>query len=306
MLNYDDNIYNNDDIKSDIKSNKHDNVNEIPKEIIEQEKEQSRKRSEEIRSYEQKLNLPVKEVPKLSVKMDEPEIPFWAENPNILFKTDYVFEFFPVDSMEYSQKMNAVTRTIILLTIIGFAITKSIRLLIVSAITIISIYLVYYEQQKDKLKIEKYNRVKNAENFNSNIALDTLNENGISIPSDVFAVPTESNPLSNILISDYDYNPNKKPAPPSYNKNVNDEILNQAKTLISDLNPDQPDISDKLFKDLGEQMTFEQSLQPFYSTANTAIPNDQSGFADFCYGSMISCKEGNMFACARNLSRIQV
>jgi hypothetical protein len=32
------------------------------------------------------------------------------------------------------------------------------------------------------------------------------------------------------------------------------------------------------------------------------IPNDQGAFAEFCYGSMISCKEGNNFACARNMS----
>ena len=109
--------------------------------------------------------------------------------------------------------------------------------------------------------------------------------------------------MSNVLITDYDYNPNKKPAPPSYNTNVNADILNKAKQLVSDLHPDQPNISDKLFKDLGEQFAFEQSLQPFYSTANTMIPNDQTSFADFCYGSMVSCKEGNLFACARNLSR---
>jgi type III restriction enzyme len=44
-------------------------------------------------------------------------------------------------------------------------------------------------------------------------------------------------------------------------------------------------------------------MRPFYSNPGTTIPNDQGAFADFCYGSMISCKEGNAFACARNLSR---
>ena len=70
-----------------------------------------------------------------------------------------------------------------------------------------------------------------------------------------------------------------------------------------DLNPSQPDLADKLFRDLGEQYVFEQSLRPFYSTASSTIPNDQQAFAEFCYGSMVSCKEGNPFACARNLTR---
>ena len=104
-------------------------------------------------------------------------------------------------------------------------------------------------------------------------------------------------------MTDYDYNPHKKPAPPSFNVNVNDDILNQAKQNVIDCNPGQPDIADKLFRDLGDQLVFEQSMRPFYSTASTTIPNDQTSFAEFCYGSMISCKEGNKFACARNLSR---
>jgi len=229
---------------------------------------------------------------------DKPKpIQFWSENPNVIFNPEYIFEFFPTDNMTYSQKMNAATRTLILLTVVGFIITQSFRLLIVSAITIFTIYVVYSETQKDKIK-------RTAENYqNKNVAMDTLKQNGVTISPNTFGSPSETNPLSNVLMTDYDYNPNKKPAPPSYNTNVNAEILTQAKQLVRDLHPDQPNITDKLFKDLGEQFTFEQSLQPFYSTANTTIPNDQSGFADFCYGSMVSCKEGNMFACARNLAR---
>ena len=130
-----------------------------------------------------------------------------------------------------------------------------------------------------------------------------MEQNNIELQGNVFATPTSINPFSNVLISDYDYNVNKKPAAPSFNTNVNNDILIQAKQLVSEANPDQPDISDKLFKDLGEQFVFEQSLRPFHSNPSTTIPNDQQGFAEFCYGSMVSCKEGNMFACARNLAR---
>ena len=104
-------------------------------------------------------------------------------------------------------------------------------------------------------------------------------------------------------MTDYDYNPNKKPAPPSYNENVNQEILNQAKKLVNNANPTQPNIADKLFRGLGEEMEFQQSLRQFTSNPSTTIPNDQKGFAEFCYGEMISAKEGNMFSLARNLSR---
>jgi hypothetical protein len=234
----------------------------------------------------------------------EENIPFWTQNPNILFNQKYIFEFFPAENMTYSQKLNAVSRMVLFLTIISFIFTKSMPLLVISAVTLFCIFMLFHykEQEKVKLDDKKLNLEKNVENFD-NIALDTLKENGVSKKTDIFAPPSALNPFSNVLISDYDYNVNKKPAAPAFNTNVNNDILNQAKQLVKDANPDQPDISDKLFKDLGEQFVFEQSLRPFHSNPSTTIPNDQQGFAEFCYGSMVSCKEGNMFACARNLAR---
>jgi hypothetical protein len=148
-------------------------------------------------------------------------------------------------------------------------------------------------------KIE--NTDKDLEGF-KNPALDMLNDMNKTTSSEVFDRPSPENPFSNVLMNDYDYNPHKKPAPPIAKPEISDNILTDAKTMVQKMNPGQPNIADKLFRDLGEQFVFEQSLRPFYSTASTTIPNDQAGFADFCYGSMISCKEGNLFACARNNS----
>jgi hypothetical protein len=47
----------------------------------------------------------------------------------------------------------------------------------------------------------------------------------------------------------------------------------------------------KLYQDLGENLTFQQSMRNFYTNPNTTIPNDQKSFADFCYGNMSSHKE---------------
>jgi hypothetical protein len=224
-------------------------------------------------------------------------VPFWTKDPNIIFNQKYIFEFFPTESMTYEQKLNAVTRTVILLTVIGFAWTKNLRLLFISAITLFAIFALDFYHNKEKIN----NQMKR-ENFD-NPAMSTLTENGIVIPADVFAPPTPENPFENVMMTDYDFNPNKKPAGPTYKKETSDAILQQAKQQVIRLNPGQPDIADKLFKSLGDQYVFEQSMMPFYSNASTTIPNDQKGFADFCYGSMVSCKEGNMFACARNMSR---
>ena len=241
-------------------------------------------------------------------KEKEKRIHFWSTNPNILFQQEYIFEFFPIEDMTYNQKLNAISRTIILLTIIGFVISQSVRTLLIGVITLGAIFLMQFYHTKETEKVEsKKNSTSNAsvEGFEGP-AQAYFTDNNISIPPDVFDTPDSSNPFSNVLVTDYDYNPNKKPAPPAFNQNVNADILKQAKQFVNNANPDQPNIADKLFKDLGEQLEFEQSLRPFNSNPATTIPNDQGAFADFCYGSMISCKEGNKFACARNTSHYSI
>lgn len=50
---------------------------------------------------------------------------------------------------------------------------------------------------------------------------------------------------------------------------------------------------------IGDNFGFEQSMRNFYATPNTRIPNDQEAFANFCYGDMISCKDGDSLACTK-------
>lgn len=228
------------------------------------------------------------------------DVPFWSENPNILFSPLYITELFPIGGMTYNQKINAVTRFTILLSIIIFAINPHIRTLLVIILTFVVIFGVH------NYKIQEFERDKRlAKEGYENITDTILEEKGIKRDNDIFDTPSSKNPFSNVLVSDYEYNIDKKPAPPSFNDHINKSILDSAKQMVSELNPDQPDIGDKLFKDLGEQYVFEQSMRPFTSNPSTTIMNDQKGFADFCYGSMTSCKEGNLFSCARNLPRFR-
>lgn len=235
------------------------------------------------------------------IKRVRKQVPFWGENPNVLFHNVYMFEFFPVEGMTYEQKLNAITRAMLILTVICFVITKSLRSILFSLVTLGAIYMLNHYHNKERENNEKR---KEKEGFeDAPIADELFKKYNIPVPEGIFSEPDSSNPFGNVLVTDYDYNPDKKPAPPAFNKNVEKDLLTQAKKLVADANPDHPDIADKLFKDAGSELMFEQSLRPFNSNPSTTIPNDQAGFAEFCYGSMISCKEGNEFACARNLAR---
>ena len=222
------------------------------------------------------------------------EIPFWFKNPNILLQN---VELFPVETMTFEQKLNAITRGVILMSLVALILSHDIRFLIVLLFIVLAIYL-YHERE-----MERATKGKTEEHFENPADMVLKMASPEISKDDVFEEPDSSNPFGNALVTDYEYNPNKKPAPPAFNEGVNEKILKQAKTLVQELNPDQPNIADKLFKDLGEQYVFEQSMRQFTSNPSTTLVNDQTGFADFCYGSMTSCKEGNSFSCARNLPR---
>lgn len=220
---------------------------------------------------------------------------FWFNDPNVLLKEA---DFFPTENMSYEEKLNAITRLILVSTILLFFYTREIRTLFVGAITLGAIYISYVYHVREKPRDRK-------EGFDmetGNPAIDVLAEKGIELDKEkIFDKPTPKNPFSNVMLTDYTENPEKKPALPAAGSS--DIVTDNAKQMVMKMNPDQPDLAEKLFRDLGDKYVFEQSLRPFYSTPNTTIPNDIQTFTDFCYGSMVSCKEGNMFACARNAAR---
>tara|TARA_B110000503_G_C7152015_1_gene415634 strand:- start:188 stop:964 length:777 start_codon:yes stop_codon:yes gene_type:complete len=225
-------------------------------------------------------------------------VQFWSKDLNVLLK--YPLEFFPSEAMSYVQKLNALSRIILVLTIGSFIVTRNTRLLFVGGLTLTAIAYMYYVRfTVEEKKMENFELYNKSGNTPGEVLADDQNMD----ISTVFAEPSSNNPFNNVLISDYANAENKKPAPPAYTDDMKKTIIEQTKNLIAENNPEQPLINNKLFRSLEDDLQFEQSMRPFYSTANTTIPNDQKGFADFCYGSMISCKEGNQFACARNLAR---
>ena len=65
-----------------------------------------------------------------------------------------MFEFFPIDSMGYNQKLNAISRTVIFLTLISFLFTRSFRIIVIGAITLGAIYLLHYYKKRENEKNE--------------------------------------------------------------------------------------------------------------------------------------------------------
>ena len=47
-------------------------------------------------------------------------MPLWINEPTILFHKDYILELWPFENLSHTQKINAITRMIIILAIISF------------------------------------------------------------------------------------------------------------------------------------------------------------------------------------------
>ena len=199
---------------------------------------------------------------------------FWLNNPTILLNKKYVFDFWPQPHMSFVQKMNAISRVVILLTLLGTLVTKSMKILVSGIVTLLVIcYLHHVKQDKFSKEIE---------GFDTN---NMINKN--------FQGPNQKNPMMNVMLSEYNDDPGRKPAAPAFNPIVAEDIKTKVKENISKEFNDA-NIDSKLFANLGDKLEFENSMRNYHAMPVTQVPSDQMGFAEFCYGSMKSCKEDNL------------
>jgi len=218
-------------------------------------------------------------------------IQFWTNDPTILLNKDYIFELWPTPNMSYNQKLNAITRVIAILTILGFAVTMSVKILFVGVATIAAIFALY-KMQKQKITPQIL-----AEGFSNEVTMSSdTTTNPVTLESALktdFKMGNKKNPFSNVLLTDIADDPQRKPAPPSFNPDVDEDIVRSTKKMVQELNPGIKNAQKQLFGDLYNNFELDQSNRAFYSTANTKVANDQGAFGEFLYGYMPSAKESN-------------
>jgi hypothetical protein len=231
---------------------------------------------------------------------------FWSNEPSILFNKDYILQLWPSSTMSYEEKLNSITRLVILMTILGYIFTFSIRFILIGFATLIIIF-VLYNSRKQKLSKDMLEG-SYKEGFSG---IDIKNQESTIINPETlktylkseFTPVSKKNPLGNVLLTEITDDPNRKSAPPSFNTEVYEDINNTTKRMVQNLNPGIKNTNKQLFGDLGEQFEFDQSQWSFYSMPNTKIPNDQGAFANYLYGDMPSCRDGDAFACIKDNQR---
>lgn len=221
---------------------------------------------------------------------------FWTNEPTILFNKEYMLDLWPNSTMNYEQKLNAITRLIILVSILGYILTMSTRIIFVGIITLVIIF-VLFKLKKQKITKEMLNEGFTVQGNEVTGMFDKTmsTTNPVTLESVLktdFKEGTKRNPFSNVLLTEIMDEPDRKAAPPSFNPDVDEKITKDVKRSVQFMNPEIKNTSKQLFGDLYEEFNLDQSNRVFFSTANTKVANDQGAFAQFLYNDLkYSAKE---------------
>ena len=195
----------------------------------------------------------------------------WYDDITKFITNDNFYKVIPEHYYTFEEKLNAITRLCLysgLIVPLIFADYRYLFIGIIAAIITIAIYKYHKDQEK---KEETYRDSQGIQ----------IEDNGPC------AKPTVNNPFMNILVSDYGDNPDRSKAC---------NITNPA---------NQSQVNDKfharMFRDVNDIYDNSASQRQYYTAAVTTIPNDQTAFAEWCFGKGASCKQGNGTQCLNNI-----
>jgi hypothetical protein len=180
----------------------------------------------------------------------------------------HIQEVWPTAAMSSDDKLNAITRFVILATVVGYLVMKQVRFFVAGGLTLAAIAM--YAPKK---------------------------EGFVQVPLSRHTVPTDSNPMMNVMLPEINDNPNRKKAMLAYTPQTHAMITQKVKQQFG------KDVDPRIFKGINNELDLEYSMRNFYTTASTTIPNDQEGFGAFLYGGMRSAKEGDPIALLQNNPR---
>lgn len=234
--------------------------------------------------------------------------PFWSNEPTILFNKNSILQLWPLEGQPFEAKLNAISRLVISLTLVGFLFTRNFSLLIIGVITLAIIFSLYklrkndiINKKKEGFKIDR-DLINAAQNSDSIVDAIASSDNLNTINKADFYTTNYKNPMGNVLLTEIMDDPERLAAPPSFNYDVNNDINTAVKKQTQMLNSGIKSTSKQLYGDLKDNYDLDQSMQRFYSNANTRVANDQGSLGQWLYGDMPSAKESGAEA---NIQRVK-
>ena len=175
----------------------------------------------------------------------------WFDEPQQLIRSDRVSQFWPNRDQTPEDRINAASRFVIYATCIIYLIRRDPRIFVLGATVIGVLYVLF----KSKMVKETY---------------------GMASSGDILGcqMPTEDNPMGNVLITDYTDAPNRLEA--CYYPTVKPFV----KSYLDDRIPYDAGRSRSAHPDYQRNAAARQ----FVTAPVSKIPGDQTGFAEWLYG----------------------
>ena len=222
--------------------------------------------------------------------------PFWSNDPTILFNKESVLEFWPTQQMTFEAKLNAISRIVIVMSLLGFILTRNWNLIIIGIVTLAIIFTLYKLRKQSLVSslIKKEGFSVNPSTQPTSVSQSQMLTDPVTLKNTLrsnFHPTTKKNTFGNVLLTDINDTPNRLAAAPSFNPDVYDEIDRAVKKQTQMLNPGIINTNKQLYGDLTSNYNLDNSMMRFYSTANSRVTNDQGAFQNYLYGAMYSSKE---------------
>ena len=171
---------------------------------------------------------------------------FWLNDPKILIQQEHIFKIWPDREMNTNDKLNAITRLIIILTVLGFLITQTYKILITGIVTLGCIVILkqahFWKSTKEDIKKAGKEAFSNPDYY--------------KMMRNNFTEPKINNPAMNVLLPQISDDPHRKAAAPAFNPVVEKDMNEATQKFVTSNFDNDPDIADKLFKDLGDNYIF--------------------------------------------------
>lgn len=196
----------------------------------------------------------------------------WFQDPSGLFRDDRLAHFLPMRDTTIAVQLNALLRMSVYLSVILLLFRRYTLALYLPMGVAVLTYAMY---------------VTNSSKQHDEELLRASLQEGMTREGDLCTVPTHSNPFMNVMMSDYETNPTRPAACDLTSHTTSDTAESR--------------FEDNLYRDVDDVFQRRSSSHSFYTMPNTQIPNDQGGFAQWCFGTGPTCKEGNGSQCFKNL-----
>ena len=222
-------------------------------------------------------------------------IQFWINEPTVLFNNEHITELWPTATMSYEQKLNAVTRFIILISCLGYLFSSNVRIPVAGALTIVCIIVLFKMKRVEGFSQHKpFSSLSQSSLSQSLAPLQSLPlQSATQIINTEFKEGTKKNPFSNVLLTEITDDPDRKSAPPAFHPVVDETITKNVKKAVQRMNPEIKNTGKQFYGDLKTNFDLDQSNHAFFSMPNTRIENDQGAFSKYLYGNMPSSKDSD-------------